>query len=190
MDRGRTTEKMTREESLLEVGLSSTIASLMMQCSDQIFDLALAKLNSFVAGRAFETNVSGRFAAHIIASVTKVNAAKVLRTFLPQLFRYLDEALSTEEVLGEETLPDEMLFNLHLLSELVKFFKINFPMELSTFFLTTDEMPWPFSPTLCRANYPHSGQSSTIEIARRISVCRRGALQLPSEPHYNLSDRL
>lgn len=119
MDRGRTTEKMTREESLLEVGLSSTIASLLMQCSDEIFDAALAKLHSFVGGRAFETNVSGKFAAHIVSSVTKVSPSKVLRTFLPHLFRSLDEALSSDEVLDEETLQDEVLFNLHLLSELV-----------------------------------------------------------------------
>lgn len=119
MDKGRTTEKMTREESLLEVGLSSTIASLLMQCSGEIFDSALNKLHAFVGGRAFETNVSGKFAAHIVSSVTKVNAVKVLRIFLPNLFRYLDEALATEEILNEETLQDEMLFNLHLLSELV-----------------------------------------------------------------------
>lgn len=119
MDRGRTTEKMTREESLLEVGLSSTIASLLTQCSEPIFDVALAKLHSFVGGRAFETNVSGRFAAHIVSSVTKFNAGKVLRTFLPHLFRSLDDALLSDEILEEETLQDELLFNLHLLSELV-----------------------------------------------------------------------
>ena len=120
MDKGRTTEKMTREESLIEVGLSSTVSSLLMQCSTEIFDAALTKLHSFVAGRAFEPHVAGKFAAHICSSVTKVHTAKVLRTFLPNLFRSLDAILSSDDVLREETLEDELLFNLLLLSEMVR----------------------------------------------------------------------
>lgn len=110
---------MTREETLLEVGLSSTIASLLMQCSADIFNVALMKLHSFVAGRAFEPHVAGKFAAHVCSSVAKVNAPKVLQTFLPHLLRFLDSSLASEDVLLEESLEDELLFNLLLLSELV-----------------------------------------------------------------------
>lgn len=110
---------MTREETLLEVGLSSTIASLLMQCSADIFNVALNKLHSFVAGRAFEPHVAGKFAAHVCSSVAKVNAQKVLQTFLPHLLRFLENSLAPDEILREESLEDEQLFNLLLLSELV-----------------------------------------------------------------------
>ena len=120
MDKGRSTEKMTREETLLEIGLSSTVASLLMQCSAEIFDVALNKLHSFVCGRTFEPHVAGKFVAHICCSVTKVNPAKVLKLFLPRLLRSLDSILSHDDVLVEELLEDELLFNLLLLSELVK----------------------------------------------------------------------
>ena len=119
MDRGRMTEKMTREESLLEVGLSSTLASLLMQCSSEVFESALAKLHAFVGGRVFEPQVAGKFAAHICSSVAKVNATRVLRVFLPHLFRSLHSSMSSDDILNEETLDDELLFHLLLLSELV-----------------------------------------------------------------------
>ena len=119
LDKAKNVEKMTREETLLEVGLSSTIASLLMQCSAEIFDVALVKLHSFVGGRAFEPHVAGKFAAHVCSSVAKVNAAKVLQAFLPHLLRFLDSILASDDVLNEETLEDELLFNLLLLSELV-----------------------------------------------------------------------
>lgn len=104
---------------MLEVGLSSTIASLLMQCSADIFDVALIKLHSFVGGRAFEPHVAGKFAAHVCSSVAKVNAAKVLKAFLPHLLLFLDNSLASDDVLEDETLEDELLFSLLLLSELV-----------------------------------------------------------------------
>lgn len=119
MDRARATEKMNREESMLEVGLSSTLATLLMQCSSSIFDVALAKLHAYVSGRIFEPHVAGKFAAHICCSVAKVNTQKVLRVFTPHLFRSLHKALLSDDVLREETLDDELLFHLLLLSELV-----------------------------------------------------------------------
>ncbi len=120
LDKAKNVEKMTREESLLEVGLSSTIASLSMQCSADIFDVALKKLYSFVGGRAFEPHVAGKFAAHVVSSVAKVNAAKVLQIFLPNLLLSLGNALASDDVLEEERLEDELMFNLLLLSELVR----------------------------------------------------------------------
>lgn len=119
MDRGRAAQKMTREETLLEVGLSSTLASLLMQCSPEIFEAALSKLHTFVSDRIFEPQVAGKFAAHICSSVAKVNAERVLQVFLPQLFRSLHQTLASDEVFAEETLDDDLLFHLLLLSELV-----------------------------------------------------------------------
>lgn len=115
---------MTREETLLEVGLSSTIASLLMQCSADIFDVALIKLHSFVAGRAFEPHIAGKFAAHVCSSVAKVNTSKVLKAFLPHLLRFLESTLASDDILEEETQEEELLFNLLLLSELVILFFI------------------------------------------------------------------
>ena len=120
MDRGRMSEKMTREESLLEVGLSSTLASLLMQCSPEIFESALAKLHSFVAGRVLEPHVAGKFTAHICSSIAKVNGERVLAVFLPRVFRLLHAALASDDLLAEESLDDELLFHLTLLAELVK----------------------------------------------------------------------
>ncbi|XP_057375631.1 proteasome activator complex subunit 4-like [Daphnia carinata] len=120
LDKAKNVEKMTREESLLEVGLSSTIASLAMQCSGDIFDVALGKLYSFVGGRAFEPHVAGKFAAHIVGSVAKVNTAKVLQTFLPSLLKSLESTLASDDILVEERQEDELMFNLLLLSELMR----------------------------------------------------------------------
>lgn len=137
LDKAKNVEKMTREESLLEVGLSSTIASLAMQCSGDIFDVALAKLYSFVGGRAFEPHVAGKFAAHIVGSVAKVNTAKVLQTFLPNLLRSLESTLASDDILEEERQEDELMFNLLLLSELVQFpcFHVNVFTNLPDFLI-------------------------------------------------------
>ena len=118
MDRARTTESMNRDESLLEIGLSSTVAALLMQCSPYIFDSALSKIQCLVGQRTFEPNVAGKFVARMCGSVAKVNSDKALKVLLPPTLRFLRGAL-TDDILSDETLDDSVLFRLLLLSELV-----------------------------------------------------------------------
>lgn len=124
MDRARAVENMNREESLLEIGLSSSVAALLMQCSPYIFDSALSKIKSVVGERTFEPNVAGKFVARMCGSVAKVNSEKALKALLPPVLRSLRSAL-TNDIIDDEQLDDSILFRLLLLSELVTPSKFN-----------------------------------------------------------------
>uniref|UniRef100_A0A8C3LK93 Proteasome activator subunit 4 n=1 Tax=Chrysolophus pictus TaxID=9089 RepID=A0A8C3LK93_CHRPC len=98
------TEKMTHLESLVELGLSSTFSTILTQCSKDIFKVALEKVFNFAISNIFETRVAGRMVADMCRAAVKCCS------FVP-----LDD-----DVLRDEELDKELLWNLQLLSEITR----------------------------------------------------------------------
>ncbi|KAJ9582853.1 hypothetical protein L9F63_022812, partial [Diploptera punctata] len=81
---------------------------------------ALRKLHTFVTSRILETKVAGHFMATMVRSFAKVNPEETLRMFLPHLCEEILSLVENDDVLKEEILDNELLYNLLLLSELVE----------------------------------------------------------------------
>uniref|UniRef100_A0A8C1XAY8 Proteasome activator subunit 4a n=1 Tax=Cyprinus carpio TaxID=7962 RepID=A0A8C1XAY8_CYPCA len=119
------TEKMTHLESLVELGLSSTFSTILTQCSMEIFQVALGKVFNFATTNIFETHVAGRMVANMCRAATKVSVLMSLKTFgsetlFAPIFLLTYHVFSDEEVLNEEELDKELMWNLQLLSEVTR----------------------------------------------------------------------
>uniref|UniRef100_A0AAQ6AMS5 Proteasome activator Blm10 mid region domain-containing protein n=1 Tax=Amphiprion ocellaris TaxID=80972 RepID=A0AAQ6AMS5_AMPOC len=93
------TDTQTHLESLVELGLSSTVSTILTQCSKEIYKVALQKVFNFATSNIFETCVSGRMVADMCRAAAKVC-----------VFVYIS---------GDE-LDKELLWNLQLLSEVTR----------------------------------------------------------------------
>lgn len=116
----REQEKMNREENMLEMGLSSTFSAILTQAHPKLYQAALRRLQSFITGRMIEIHVAGKFAANMCRSAVKINPEEALKVFLPGVCRLLMTLLENKDLQEAQHLDDEVLFNLLLLSELVR----------------------------------------------------------------------
>ncbi|KAF7220060.1 proteasome activator complex subunit 4A isoform X2 [Nothobranchius furzeri] len=114
------TEKMTQVESLVELGLSSTFSTILTQCSLDIFKVALEKVFNFATTNIFETRVAGRMVADMCRAAAKCHPAECLKMFVPHCCSAINQIAVHEEVLNEEELDKELLWNLQLLSEVTR----------------------------------------------------------------------
>ncbi|XP_053495926.1 proteasome activator complex subunit 4B isoform X1 [Ictalurus furcatus] len=114
------TEKMTHLESLVELGLSSTFSTILTQCSMEIFKVALEKVFNFATTNIFETRVSGRMVADMCRAAAKCHPAECLKLFVPHCCSAISHITANEDVLNEEELDKELLWNLQLLSEVTR----------------------------------------------------------------------
>ncbi|XP_048863845.1 proteasome activator complex subunit 4A isoform X1 [Brienomyrus brachyistius] len=114
------TEKMTHLESLVELGLSSTFSTILTQCSMDIFQVALEKVFNFATTNIFETRVAGRMVADMCRAAAKCHPAESLKLFVPRCCNAITQITANEEVLKEEELDKELLWNLQLLSEVAR----------------------------------------------------------------------
>ncbi|KAM9847519.1 proteasome activator complex subunit 4A [Aulostomus maculatus] len=114
------TEKMTHLESLVELGLSSTFSTILTQCSLDIFKVALEKAFNFATTNIFETRVAGRMVADMCRAAAKCHPAESLKLFVPHCCSQIHQIAVNEEVLNEEELDKEFLWNLQLLSEVTR----------------------------------------------------------------------
>ncbi|KAG7228067.1 hypothetical protein INR49_005689 [Caranx melampygus] len=89
------TDTQTHLESLVELGLSSTVSTILTQCSTEIYKVALQKVYNFATSNIFETCVSGRMVADMCRAAAK-------------------------ELQSEDELDKELLWNLQLLSEVTR----------------------------------------------------------------------
>ncbi|XP_041866071.1 proteasome activator complex subunit 4A isoform X1 [Melanotaenia boesemani] len=111
------TEKMTHLESLVELGLSSTFSTILTQCSLDIFKVALEKVFNFATTNIFETRLAGRMVADMCRAAAKCHPAESLKIFVPHCCNAINQIAVNEEVLNDEELDKEFLWNLQLLSE-------------------------------------------------------------------------
>uniref|UniRef100_A0A3B5LCD9 Proteasome activator Blm10 mid region domain-containing protein n=1 Tax=Xiphophorus couchianus TaxID=32473 RepID=A0A3B5LCD9_9TELE len=112
------TDTQTHLESLVELGLSSTISTILTQCSTEIYKVALQKLYNFATSSIFETCVSGRMVADMCRAAAKV-------TLTLSCFIYTCDAICLclryyVELQNEDELDKELLWNLQLLSEVIR----------------------------------------------------------------------
>ncbi|KAI1887190.1 hypothetical protein AGOR_G00203600 [Albula goreensis] len=110
-------EKMTHLESLVELGLSSTFSTILTQCSMDIFKVALEKVFNFATANIFETHVAGRMVADMCRATAKCHPAESLKVFVPHCCSVITHITANEEILTEEELDKDLLWNLQLLSE-------------------------------------------------------------------------
>uniref|UniRef100_A0A2K6F2P3 Proteasome activator complex subunit 4 n=2 Tax=Propithecus coquereli TaxID=379532 RepID=A0A2K6F2P3_PROCO len=111
------TEKMTHLESLVELGLSSTFSTILTQCSKEIFMVALQKVFNFSISHMFETRVAGRMVADMCRAAVKCCPEESLKLFVPHCCSIITQLTMNDDVLNEEELDKELLWNLQLLSE-------------------------------------------------------------------------
>ncbi|XP_049827617.1 proteasome activator complex subunit 4-like [Schistocerca gregaria] len=115
----RENDRRSKLENMAECALGSTVTTLLMQTSPSIFKSALRKLHALVIGRIMETKVAGQFVAAIVRSFSKVNAEETLKSLVPQFCSRILILTENDEILKDETLDDELLYNLLILSEIV-----------------------------------------------------------------------
>ncbi|KAJ7404837.1 hypothetical protein WISP_143263 [Willisornis vidua] len=111
------TEKMTHLESLVELGLSSTFSTILTQCSKDIFKVALEKVFNFAVSNIFETRVAGRMVADMCRAAVKCRPEESLKLFVPHCCSVITHLTVNDDVLRDEELDKELLWNLQLLSE-------------------------------------------------------------------------
>ncbi|XP_056636067.1 proteasome activator complex subunit 4-like [Diorhabda sublineata] len=109
-----------RVETISESALGSVIAVVLNQCSPTIFKSALKKIYNFVTSKVMEVHVSGKMLAIGCHCFAKINPKETLKQFLPYLCERIEELLNENpNILKEEHIDDELLYNLLMLSELV-----------------------------------------------------------------------
>uniref|UniRef100_A0A8C9TJ04 Proteasome activator subunit 4 n=1 Tax=Scleropages formosus TaxID=113540 RepID=A0A8C9TJ04_SCLFO len=114
------TEKMTHLESLVELGLSSTFSTILTQCSLDIFKVALQKVFSYATSNIFEMRVAGRMVADLCRAAAKCRPTESLKLFVPHCCHVISQITANEDILSEEELDKELLWNLQLLSEVTR----------------------------------------------------------------------
>ncbi|XP_018011103.1 proteasome activator complex subunit 4A isoform X2 [Hyalella azteca] len=110
---------MSREETLIEAGMSFTIRAIFQQSHPEIAKLLVRRLASYAIERTLETGVSGRLLANICRAAARAQPELVLSALVPPLTRQLESLLKSESVLHDETPDNEFMFNLLLLSEVL-----------------------------------------------------------------------
>ncbi|KRT85387.1 hypothetical protein AMK59_1215, partial [Oryctes borbonicus] len=110
----------SKVDSMSEGALILLVTTVLMQCSTDIFISALKKLYNFVTNRVMELNISGKLIATLCHAFVKVNAKETMKMFVPYLCSTIERMLDEhEDVMNEERLNGELLYNLLLLSEVV-----------------------------------------------------------------------
>ncbi|XP_077359602.1 proteasome activator complex subunit 4B-like [Festucalex cinctus] len=114
------TDTQTQLESLVELGLASTVSTVLTQCSTHIYMVALEKVYNFATSNIFETCVSGRMVADVCRAAAKCHPAESLKLFVPHCCSLIFQIAENEDLQSEEELDKELLWNLQLLSEVTR----------------------------------------------------------------------
>eukprot|EP00095_Tigriopus_kingsejongensis_P000186 maker-scaffold41_size498431-snap-gene-0.12 protein:Tk00186 transcript:maker-scaffold41_size498431-snap-gene-0.12-mRNA-1 annotation:"proteasome activator complex subunit 4" len=107
------------EDSMKDVGLASTFSTILFQSSEAIYDMALKKVHSFVNGRILETKVAGKMTSSLCRALCKVRPEKGLKAFVPTAIKSITNLL-TDHTQTDETLDDELKFNMLILAECLR----------------------------------------------------------------------
>eukprot|EP00057_Strongylocentrotus_purpuratus_P019391 XP_011673865.1 PREDICTED: proteasome activator complex subunit 4 isoform X2 [Strongylocentrotus purpuratus] len=113
-------EKVNHQEAMVDVGLSSTFSTICSQSSPQIYKAAVNRLFRYVSSSILETKVSGKTIANMCRAAAKVDPKYTLSKFVPHCSKKILDAFTSEEVQLEEELDKEILFNLQVLSEVIR----------------------------------------------------------------------
>jgi len=114
-------ERLTIEQSVIEMGLASTVSALLQQCSTPIYMSALKKIYRFVTGNVFEVKVSGKLAANLCRSAIRIKPEIGLKMFIPHFCSSIQSFLTENpSAYSDEKLNDTFLWDLQMLSFAVR----------------------------------------------------------------------
>uniref|UniRef100_A0A1B6EFE2 Proteasome activator complex subunit 4 C-terminal domain-containing protein n=1 Tax=Clastoptera arizonana TaxID=38151 RepID=A0A1B6EFE2_9HEMI len=111
-------DRQSKLESMTETILGSTFIPILNQMSTPIFNAALRKLHTFVTNHTLERTVAGKYMASICKTFVFVQPEETLKMFLPSLCQNILNLTDSCEVLKEENLSNELLYNMLLLSQI------------------------------------------------------------------------
>lgn len=112
--------RLTAEEGVTEIGLTSTFGSILAQCSKSLTKHAIKKLYGFVCNRIFETKVSGKIVSSMVGKAARVAPEETCAKFVPHFTSLIINLTSSDDLINDEKVDDELLFALQALSEIVK----------------------------------------------------------------------
>lgn len=107
-------------EGMMGMGVASTFHAILMQSSPKIFQSALEKLFAFCGNKVLETKVAGKMASDMCRAAARTNSNATLKMFVPHCCSIIEHLTSVEGVADEEEVDDQLLWNLQLLSEVVR----------------------------------------------------------------------
>ncbi|XP_005100512.1 proteasome activator complex subunit 4B [Aplysia californica] len=114
-------ERVTMEQSVMEMGLASTVSAMLQQCSTPIYMSALKKIHRFITTNVFEVKVSGKLAANLCRSVIRIKPEVALKMFIPHFCANIQGFLNDHPgAYEEEHLDDPFLWDLLMLSHAVR----------------------------------------------------------------------
>ncbi|XP_072167902.1 proteasome activator complex subunit 4-like [Diadema setosum] len=113
-------ERANHQETMVDIGLSSTFCTICSQSSPQIYKATVDRLFRYVSTSILETKVSGKIIANMCRAAAKVDPAYTLKKFVPHCSQKILDAFTSEEVQEEEELDKEILFNLQVLGEVIR----------------------------------------------------------------------
>lgn len=117
--------RLSTQESLVEMGISSTLAGLVVHSSASIMEKAIDKLFAFVENRIFETKVAGKFVASMVLAVVRGSPDKVRSKFIPHFYRIImsltSDVMNTSSSSSSSGHEDEeLIFALQIMTEVVR----------------------------------------------------------------------
>ncbi|KAJ7327828.1 Proteasome activator complex subunit 4 [Desmophyllum pertusum] len=107
-------------EGMMGMGVASTFHAILMQSSPKISQCALEQLFAFCANKVLETKVAGKMASDMCRAAARTNATATLKIFVPHCCSVIEHLTSVEGVAEEEEVDDQLLWNLQILSEVVR----------------------------------------------------------------------
>lgn len=114
------TDHRSKLESIVNNALQSICNVIVSQTSPHIFRAMLRRLYAFVRDHNLEIKVSGHMLAIMCRAFTKINPEESLKLLVPHLCERIHSLLGeSDEMLQEERLDNELLYNLLILSEML-----------------------------------------------------------------------
>jgi len=111
--------QMSNEESSINMGIVSCFDSVLHQADEKIQMSAINKLEAYLKGRILEPKIAGKIASGMIRTCAKISPGKVLPIFLPHVCSVLKICFSDTDISSDQSLGDEIMFNMVLLSDLL-----------------------------------------------------------------------
>ncbi|XP_026508317.1 proteasome activator complex subunit 4 [Terrapene carolina triunguis] len=94
--------------------------SSVLQERDDLTEVALEKVFNFAVSNIFETRVAGRMVADMCRAAVKCCPEESLKLFVPHCCSVITHLTINDDVLHDEELDKELLWNLQLLSEITR----------------------------------------------------------------------